>query len=223
MITQYKRFDFGDSATEFIKDCLSRGMSLSRQVLEKCPLSEGVSHTYLPTDVGVEAANKFAEGLWTNHEGLPLSKEIVEKQKWLPSHSRDIDAGLEIQRVLVEQKSGIFIVEDLMTSGESSKGKPKLEEYGTSLTNLFTYNKEIYFGICSDPEDATLRRVTETLLMPTGFYLVGVVSPMPEEFNMKSQLLTGKDIEFVARNAVMVIVGAYDEEGYIIWEKNTRK
>lgn len=212
----YKRVDLGDSANNYISECLSNGPALVVQLLKEWSLSAGKVYTYLPGDISSEDAKKFKGILSSKYKLEETKEQDINGQKWKPKRGRVIDLVLNIYRLLSSQPHGIFIVHDLINSIDAARqGKEECN------TNLFTHNGEVYFGVLS--EDGTLARIEETLMIPTGHFLIGMVSIAPEKLAKNDEHLTEEDLRTIARNIKMLIIGAYDEEGYIIWEKNTRK
>jgi len=213
-MTPYQRFDLDSTVNFYLRKQLSGGHSLATQLLRLCRLENGKAHTYLPGDTKEEAAYKFDVGgvvTHSKHKNAGATEQVIDGQKWQPSRSAVIHAVPLIYKSLKAHPGALCIFEDPV----SELGDPCLAQI---TTPMLSYGKEIYHWINS--EDASPDKIEEVLLNGESWMLIGAVSLSPQNLNRNSKELASEDIETIARGTSILIVGAYDGEGYLIWEAN---
>lgn len=212
MTTPFQRFDFDRTVNSYIRKQLSGGHSLAAQLLRLCRLENGKAHTYLPGDTDEGATYKFDVGgivTHSKHKNAQVIEQVIDGQKWQPIRNAVMHAVPLIYKSLKAHPGALCIFEDPV----SELGDPCLEQIETPM---LSYGKEIYHWVSS--EDATPDKIEEILLNGESWMLIGAVSFSPMDLNRDSKELTSEDIETIARGTTILIIGAYDGEGYIIWE-----
>ncbi len=214
MTFQDRRFDFNDAANTYIRNQLRNGNSLAVELLKQCSLENGRTHAYLPADANDEAAYKFDVGgivTRSKYKNAQIVEQIVNGQRWKPSRNGVIHAVPLIYKWLMMHPATICIIEDAV----SNLGDPCLEQVETAM---LSYGKEIYHWVRS--EDASPDIIESVLLSGQSWRSIWAVSSSPKDLHGMSKELTKMNIEMIARETTMLIVGAYDGEGYLVWESD---
>jgi len=192
-----KVWEFGLEAIAYVRDQLSRGGNFAA-ALQNLPLEEGKVLSYLPAGLDPAIAREFEE-------------------------SASLSSGLDVSGYT--EKTGNFIYTFL---GTRSKRYAVFETYAhedtpflsTKAVPYFIYSGDAYYFLTS--QNVTLDDVLDAVAWAKRYPFVCALTSLP-----KDQLDIGlaQDVpsevlgRFAAR-AEHVIVGAYDDEGYLIWSRD---
>ncbi len=188
-----KEFDVRN-AIPYIRSSLAAGSTLAQHLL-RLPLDEGRVITHLPEETSPEAVEQFETGYRASW------REIREHLVTF------IAAYLKGY----EKRYGIF--ETFVRLGDPAFHP--LEE------QFLSHKQEVYDFVSS--EDSSSDIVYATLRLARPYPFVGVLTSIPEDRpNIRTgHVLTIDEIEMLTSRAEYILIGAYDDEGTLIWSKQS--
>ena len=207
MVTQYARVALGSQATQYIRECLAQGKTLSKHILQLQDLEDGKVDTFVPDGVPTENVLNFREGI---HPFEPPTPPKDGSALWIPKLTMDDLLADEMYDYVRRSKDRLCVLEDELAS-------PRDEYLKLVKTRFLSHGDEVYHLVCHGDDRS---RVEETISQASGWLFVGVLSVMPKTLRPKAAALTDQDLAEVARASRSVLVGAYDGEGYLVWTKN---
>jgi hypothetical protein len=213
-----KEFELGLEAIKYIEKCLGSGNKLSQALLKVCDFKKGRVITVLPGFVNYEYINDFEVGI------LPKTLEAEARNAtaeygshWtsvmVPEPSIISWLSTEVCRFLKAAATRLCIFENtLAKAGDSwiSKEKPQ----------IFTFNEEVYHFLLN--QDAENEKIRDTIRSAECPLFIGVMTSLPSErsFPQSGQEVSLEDLEVLAEGTEKIVVGAYDGDGYLIWNRD---
>lgn len=204
----------GPAARSFILERLSQGNQLAHEMLASLPLTQGRITTFLPPGVVPQSVEDFATG--GKLPTLPTSqwkglKSRDETLLMIPVPTTNSWLVTKIKEYLLEAKDRICVLEDAL----KRPGDPVL---GRLSTRYAIHDREIYHLLFQ--EDAEEQRILETLRaarsIPT---FIGALSAWKgDPLKVRLGALSISQIKILANSTQKLVVGAYDGEGYLIWD-----
>lgn len=189
-----KKYELDTSkALGYIENNLNGLNTLSFLVLKKTPFSKGAFYTILREGLTDEYVHQFTNG----YVGGGVREKISE--------------GLEQE--LLENKEGVCIFDDY--DGEYN---PDCDWDVFKEAGVF-FNKELYYVVMA--KDATKKRLLECFHASDCIWHSLVVFSKEPFHKRMDHLISENELMQIAASAFMIFVLAYDEEGYIIWKRNT--
>lgn len=187
---QWHELDLEPTLT-YINNNLKFGNTLSVQLLKLIDFKEGNFFSYFLPNVEEQNIYQFSHSI---HSAVINTKEIV---------------NLLVEYIQLKKLSCIF--EDIVKDPKD----PYLEEfYECGLL----YNHEIYYFI--DRNNLSNNLVLKCLNASSAIWH-SLCILTNTSFNLEeSNILTSEMINIACLNTHLVIIGAYDDEGYIFWKKN---
>jgi len=185
----------GPSGLRYVESCLKHGSGLCSKLLEVVA-SGGTVFTPVPDGTSLTRAEAFEVG------GLMFRQDM---KTWLVKH---LD-GLRSQA-----PEGCVIFQDVWA--KSSDPVIKVSE-----SESFFYDSGVYYFVDAAHLDA--RRVEKAVNDVTSYLLVGVFTGSPV---VSSGLPANRDvdeasIDDLAQNTIEIFVSAYDQEGIVVWRRNS--
>jgi len=210
----------GKEAIIWVNKTLTQGKTLAKYLLESLELSAGRVITFLPPEANIERAKTEFEwsvmplapkSEWVWLEKTPDGKEPVA----IPVHTTDQPQITIIQEFLKDNDKHLCIFEDMMMCSTDRLASKQTHP-------VWTYGKEVYhvvFGgkTCSVDE---LRKVIRSS-SSAWQHFIGIMTswhnsvydqPLRKEF-------TALELKTLAERTEKLLIGAYDNEGYLIWSK----
>jgi hypothetical protein len=182
-------------AVPYLQSSVSDGKTLSRLVLKSVDLTIGEVFTFLPSGADSQAMRNFEAG------GVTMA-----------SGSEDL-AVATIGEQLRAAASAIFVAEHALARCSDPGIQAKLAKW-------FCYQDEVYYWMAdSGVSGGDVRQVLRNgrSWLNTGF-VCSVASVSEVQDGLKNPTLqTLKDL---AQCVVLILVRAYDGEGYIFWQKS---
>jgi hypothetical protein len=189
-----------DVAASYVRSQLALGLSLARSI--DAPLESARYTSFLPIGASEAAAHSFTDGLGLSPSRAgdgstqPVTRPTVHVVSFL---------GEEIQR-----SGSSLVVEDHIAhggipSGPSDRGSPC----------RFTCGEEVYYVVT--PPSATSQAVDTALRRGTSYMAVAVLTEAGLDLQCDSDV-SPPAIAQLGGAASVVVVGAYDREGYLIVE-----
>jgi len=204
----------GPVARSFILERLSQGNKLAHEMLESLPLTQGRITTFLPSGVVPQSLEDFATGgklptpPTSQWKGSKLRDETL---LMIPVPTTDSWVVTKIKEYLLEAKDRVCVLEDALK-------RPGDAVLGRLSSRYATHDREIYHLLFQ--EDAKEQRILETLRaarsIPTFIGSLSVWKGDPLE--VKFGALSISQIKILANSTQKLLVGAYDGEGYLIWD-----
>ena len=190
-----KKVNLDNKAIEYIRNELLSGNDLATFLL-KLPLETGHVTTYLHDALNSEDIEGFNLSIF-------LTKNLVMMND---THDQMIDF---ISTHLESSRDSYAIFETL---GELGEGWLK------SITvPYFSYNSKIY--ICLACTDTSAEMIKSAMGKARGYPFICALT----YFNLaitNGEVLSEDKLETLAKSVDHVVIGAYDEEGFLIWSKS---
>lgn len=205
----YKHMLDFEKVWPYFVDHLDCGKSLSKAIIEKVDLQNGLFYTFLPDNAHLEKLYKFKEG-WI----IPQNKEkeiLVGKERnyIMQGVTNTTEEFCQYTfKYLNSFKEDLVIIEDAQM--ESTDANIEIENVKLSF-----HENEIYYILESDN---TLKSITKTIKTTKHvWHFLAVFVKGVQNFPKN---LDKRDFEEVCKNAKLIVVSAYDGESFIFWEKS---
>lgn len=204
-------------AIEYIEQRLRDGNALAQTVLQKLSLKKGQVTTCLPRGIAPKSLQDFQTGGKLPTPPASEWSSTASEDKILlmiPVPTTDDWLVRRIREFLLGGGNRVCIFEDSL----KRVGDPIL---GKLTTEYATFDEEIYhllYGV--DASEDRIRTVLKSAkAIPT---FIGVLTECEGGFPSKGQFrLSNVQLESLAARAHKVIVGAFDGESYLIWDRGT--
>jgi hypothetical protein len=202
------------SAWEYTLNTLDDANALSIELLKLLDFKEGYFFTLLPEDSNFERLYEFKAGVILPQ--FPVQEQIIDEKKItfsrIPNRRKELSEMILKAMNSKPQFSCIF---------DDVRGRPHDKWSDSSFDlNLMFYQEDVYFLL--NKNNISLERICKCLKMSCAIWHSLCVITSADFANIE-RLLTLEKIQEICLNVELVIVGAYDGEGYIFWEKNTSK
>jgi hypothetical protein len=217
-LRDWKKVSLGLDAVEYVRECLLKGHTLSQCMLERGDLFQGTVFACVPSSVNSRTAGNFRDGPL-----LPEPKpetHIHQRSKdgstltLVPVPNTDKILAEVVKTFLEMTKAGSCVFEEAVA-------RPSDPCMSSSTTEWIEYDDEVYYFLLHS--DASLPKIQQAIRQAASVYpgLIGVMTRMLDsEFSLKRKRITASGLRELARNAAKIIIGAYDGEGYLIWERS---
>jgi hypothetical protein len=182
-------------AVPYLRSSLSDGNSLSQLVLKSLDLSIGEVSTFLPPGADSQASQNFdTGGLLKSSDSEKVAVATIAEQLQVP-------------------RSTTFVAEHALARCTD----PGVQ---ANLAKWFCYQNEVYYWIAdASVSDGDVRQVLRNgrSWLNTGFVCsVRSVGEVQDELTNP----TLRTLNDLAQGVVLILVRAYDGEGYIFWRKS---
>lgn len=181
------------NAIPYVRSSLEAGSTLA-QHLVRLPLEKGRVVTHLPAETSPEAVEQFETG------------HIASRRET----RRHLTSFIETYLNGYEERYGVF--ETFARLGD--RGFDPLEE------QFWSYQLEVYDFVSSrDCGSDLIYRTVHSLARPYPF--VGALTSLPKgQLHMPiGHELAISEIEMLASRTEHILIGAYDDEGTVIWSR----
>lgn len=203
----YRDIILGNEANSYINEILQEGNTLSQHIIRKINIQNGRVKTFSPSICNnSKNYNEFYYG--------GISADVPEPKK---IRQNDIEAHLAmlVKTFISENLSNVCIIENSL----ANKNDAWVKNIGS---NLLFFNDEVYHFLSSKnfKGDDILKTITQAKSIPV---FIGYFASIPEKilirFNSKPSIeISIEEIGTIANGIQKIFVGAYDGEGYLIWE-----
>jgi hypothetical protein len=215
IMTQHNRYDLDFLPTwDYVFNSIKNVNILSIALLKFLNFKTGQFFTLLPEDSNFEMLYQFKTGLILPQ--FPMEKQVVNGETIAFSRIPNVEKELsELLFKEIKFHPKFNLIFDIVNGTASSE----VAEYYYELHPLF-FNEEVYFLL--NNKNISLENIATCLDESLSFWhsLCVITSA---DLNDLERNLTEEKIQEVCLNVELVIVGAYDGEGYIFWEKNSSK
>jgi hypothetical protein len=216
-MSEYKEITLGIEAIEYIKYRLSISYTLAQFILDYIVLENGYVTVGLPPEANMEMINKVdSAGLLPTHPESEWKKGITEDGResvWIPVYPFNDYAVKTIQTFLRKNTQRLCFFEDFSARPEF----PFVKRYKTKIV---IFEKEVYHilagGKHENDEIEGFIKESETFIS-----LVGILTSLPDDNNdiLSWKTITSDMLRVLVDRTEKIVVGAYDGEAYIIWNK----
>ena len=196
-------------AVTYIQECLNRGNQLSHHLLQEIDFKSGYISSYLPSSTSIEQAQQFYTG------GKLKSGDSFISNGYKVESVPTFDTQLieTIQHHLQQNRENLCLFEDIL----SKPSDPFLKRLNHPI---LVYQEQIYF-LLQDLE-ITSEKIAQVINNTTGARdFLCAFSSSHVDFGNK-RMITSDQIQKLAQNTKKVAVGAYDGEGYLIWQNGKK-
>jgi len=206
-IKKYK-LDFDKTISYFIEH-IQCGKTLSKRVVEKVNFSKGIFYTFFPSNAEISRLFDFSCGGII--PPIPYGKHSYKiegfSDKFHPQQiiTMDRECSEFISSYVKEGGKNCAIVENYMFEPENVHANIR-------RVKMTPYEKEVYYFL--DKENS-IEEIYETIRKSSEvWHSLFVLTQMNSVLTLYSECL-----DKICDNSKFIIVGAYDGEGYIFWEK----
>jgi hypothetical protein len=211
-----RKFHLNSGALEYIIECLEHGHTLARFLLETQDLLSGTVFTFADQNINPGQLMDFKRGGIVPANGVRRYISANDGSRYLMvAKSNTVNELTSVTRdYLRAHPSNICIFEDPLASSSDPL------DFSFEIDCLI-YNEEVYYSL--ERSDSENDKVLNTINEANSSLLIGVMTKSPEFFVQPSnnkKNITVSNLESFAAKAEIIVVGAYDGEGFLIWNKS---
>ena len=202
MLTKY---DLGDLGRRYLSEELQNGNSYAQAIERASLMAEGAVYTYLPVALN-SAVNELDDAILKRYDDLGMSSADLH-------HQIDSFRSTLFSRFLADRANGYIIFERI--------GKPQSPTVRQDGNPYFVFNNDVYLfltasSISSAAIEACLRRTRRYPL------IIGLTSCRVASMEISSgDAIDLQTLESYVEQTETLMVGAYDDEGYVIWNRDS--
>jgi hypothetical protein len=199
-MSKHKTYECGDTGLQYLCNCLQGGNQLARYLLNETDLSKGKLFTHEPPKTDEDCLERYRYG------GIASAEYSID---YLIS---------EIQEHLERDCGQMVVFEDNL----QRKDDPHINKSGT---RMFFYHEQIYHYLMGEDLQQP-EQIEWTITESASLHLfIGVMTSSSQDPKLFAPRSNASDatLKDLAQNSKKIIVGAYDGEGYLIWEKTEKK
>jgi hypothetical protein len=216
-VNKYKEITLGIEAIEYIKHRLSISYTLAQYILDYIVLENGYVTVGLPPEANMEMINKVdSGGLLPTPPESEWKKGITEDGResvWIPVYPFNTYAVKTIQTFLRRNTQRLCFFENFSASPEY----PFVQRY---KTKIILFEKEVYhmLGGGKHENDEIEKFIKESKTFPSS---VGILTSLPDDCKdiLSWKTITSDMLRVLVDRTEKIVVGAYDGEAYIVWNK----
>ena len=209
----------GPEAVSYIRDCLANGKTLARYLLQRPDLESGTVTTFLPSDVGKEAATQFKWGGKLRRDPATFvyhTEPDGSRTRWEPVPNTDPWLISILQEFLGAGGDRVAIFENEV----ALPGDPWLSLPRWDILQTVIFGNEVYHVLSNrDAEDE--ERILTTIKGADSWLFIGAMTSLsePPDLPLEGGTVDDEVLKTFAQRAEKIVVGAYDGESYLIWSK----
>lgn len=196
-------------AVEYVEEQLLLGNTLARYILKEQDLKNGNVITFLPSGTNQNELMNFKEGILKEpSERILLKNSSV----MVPKPNMDNELTQIIEDYLKNKKNSICIFEDALL-------RPKDPVVSKIDTDILIINEEIYHFVSGN--NINREKIKKTVRRASSWLFIAILVSCLHEISVlhKNGPIKQSDLLILAKRVDKIIIGAYDGEGYLIWEK----
>jgi hypothetical protein len=191
-LSKLVEIDLNGTGLDYVEQCLRQGTGLCSKLLQ-LPLSSGRAFAPVPQKTTLSRAKSFDVG------GLMPPREAID---WL---------ALNLRSLWGNDPEGTVVLQDIWA-------KPDDPVVRKSTANKFLTDQNVYYLLSKNHSD--ISAIEETLRSITSYLRLGIFTRAPLRHQQHSRAKLGQNIEHdLAERTAEIFVGAYDQEGFVIWRR----
>lgn len=199
-----------DKAMKFTRDSLDQVNSLSNELLNAILFQDGSFFTLLPDRSNLERLYEFETGLILPQN--PNEEYISNGHK--ATYSKIPTIRHQLAKLIVEE---ITKSEHLSCLFDDTKRSFSDKVYiNLYYTNGIVFQDEIYYLITK--QNVSVDLIIEGLRASNSFWHSLGILTTRNFANKDNQIVSLSEFQEIAKKTVLIIIGAYDGEGYIFWK-----
>ncbi|HEV2826949.1 MAG TPA: hypothetical protein VGW76_05050 [Pyrinomonadaceae bacterium] len=203
----FKKIELGSEGVEYVKRQLTLGHTLAKSLLASHDIGTGRVFTILPASTDDAAAKDFESGgklpsLFSPNDNDSNLEPVPNTDSYL------VD---QVRTFLHEGNDRACVFED----ASAAPGDPYLRNIETRIS---TMNQEVYHLLC--PADISNDKILKTIRLARSWLFIGVMTYSSTDLCSGREPLTLQELTWLAQRAEKIVIGAYDGEGYLTWEKS---
>lgn len=199
------RYDLHNAGADYVSDELGKGSSYAQSLLALVEGQRDHVYTYLPPELET-ARLDFRDAFLARAASVGLAADTVESEL-----EREVfHTVLSLASAISDS---ILVLETLRRPGYP----PTLQEEQP----YFTYRDEVYLYLRR--ESLTMTALSACVRKARSYPLiVGVTSFGRRSFDVQPGVsLSTTDLDSLAQRTQLLMIGAYDDESYVIWSKES--
>lgn len=203
-----------DPTWEYVKNNLENATTLSSKLLSLLDFGKGHFFTLLPNDANIERLYEFEDGI--------ILPQNPEQQYFIlgeiATYSITPTIAEELSELILKEvgfKDELCCVFDDVLRSRTDKHQPDL-----FYTHGLFYDNEVYYLLERDKISSEL--IMQCLRASDAFWHSLCVLTKTSFKNKINKKLSLEKINDICLNTDLIIIGAYDGEGYIFWEKENK-
>ncbi|EEF57397.1 hypothetical protein [Pedosphaera parvula] len=212
---QTNEFNLGAEGARYVTESLDLGRSLSHELLHLFDIEKGQTFCLLAAPVTKEAAVQFdTGGKLVSQPPIPLSSADGIKTGLKISRIPDSDPELArlIHKFLQLDPGHVCLFEDsLRRSFDPFEDLIGCHVKGNS--------DEVYHLLFSTSNETEILEIIRKAKAPLHIGLLASVSPEQVDLLKSSDEFNDFQLKDIARSTRTIVVGAYDLEGYVVWNR----
>lgn len=194
---------------EYAKNQLEGGMILPSTLLRSINFQQGSFFTLLPKDANFNRIYQFTEGEILIQNPIQQYEYKGEIAAYSRTPTLDQELAEYIDQMIQSNSNLTCLFEDVCYTMKTSSTSFYLEKNA-----LYTNNDQLFYLVnykSSSPEflEKCIKRAH------ANWYSLAILS----EYSPQKKELDFEEIKEFCQQLKMIILGAYDSEGYIFWEK----
>ncbi|MFA6915653.1 MAG: hypothetical protein WC222_04595 [Parachlamydiales bacterium] len=196
------KLDFDKVYNHFLEH-LPHGNFLSSEILQQINLKTGIFYTFLPQDLTDNQLYGFSYGgVLSELE----EKKIPQYLNFFPTPNTDLQTALFIGEFLSLNNNNAVIFEDVSARATDSN-------IGIEGTQTCIFNDDVYYIVQASFSIDLIKKCIFNCGEAWHFLCV-----LSKNVPKMDSTLVEEDFKRIYSNVQYIIIGAYDGEGYIIWE-----
>lgn len=193
-----------EKAYPYWYDHVKCGLSLSARILEKINFFEGRLFTLLPDTANFLKLNSFNTGILPSL-GKDTSGKFVNAWK-VPTLDEELSEF--IYQFLEKDREHAVVFEHALA-------RPHNQSIKDLDAELAIRGNEVYYGMHSGTSKSIIHDAIADTDQVWHFLVV-----LTHDIDKIGPTLTDEEVNQIINNTSCIIIGAYDGEGYLFWEKN---
>lgn len=198
----------GSIAQKYILEALSTGNTMALKLQDSLKLEEGNILSYVPEKNIPTSGQDFTTSIlvtkYSQHDKIDGAVSAADIDKWLIE---------KIALFLKERETHVCIFENALIEPSYPIVKKWKARYAI-------FKKEIYHLLYSQ---SPIEQIKKLLTVSRATYppLIGILTSWNDKLNLNQnpEFLDEEQINNLVKSTSSLIVGAYDGEGYLIWER----
>ncbi|MBU0455439.1 MAG: hypothetical protein ABIH77_02160 [Pseudomonadota bacterium] len=206
MKDEMMQYQLDGKAKVYIEEHLAAGGMLSEIMIHRLNLNLGDVYTILPRDAHIKQIDRYKAGGILNDAGLPKG------QSWEQVPNLDEYFSKFIFDYLSSSDDSYCLIEDVLAYSSDKN----IEINGSSL---LVHNKSITYFLGATSELEVVLNVVKQC--KTAWHFVGILA-RGDVFNIVKNTtiqISDNQLKTLCRNIQVLLLGAYDGEGYLCWER----
>ena len=191
-----REVELDENALEYIKEELASGDALAGFLLDSLNFEQGITRTFLPNDL-------------IDEKNIDFRSSVAKEYRAMYSETHEKIAGF-ISAYLSQQENRLVIFETL-----ASPNNPLLKE---RKLQHFTHQRNVYSYLTRRNLDE--QGASKIILGARGYPCIGILTSFSDgEAFLHQKSVTDDILQKLVAETEHIIIGAFDEDGFILWSK----